>query len=88
MPRTTRAGLFLLAPVLALSSMVAAQGSPSQFALESIAGLRLHNVTAEPATLQGRKGIRVTMSRPLNPLPQEHQSSSWPSLRASSSTTA
>ena len=31
-----------------------------QYTLESAAGLRLHNVTAEPATLQGKKGLRLT----------------------------
>ncbi|HVR72236.1 MAG TPA: hypothetical protein VMT87_15435 [Vicinamibacteria bacterium] len=30
--------------------------------LESADGLRLHNVAAEPVTLEGRKGLRVTMS--------------------------
>jgi hypothetical protein len=29
--------------------------------LESVAGLRLHNVVAEPATLDGRRGLRVTL---------------------------
>lgn len=33
-----------------------------QFALETIAGLRLHNVSAEPVVLQGKKGVRVVMS--------------------------
>ncbi|MCA1561717.1 MAG: hypothetical protein LC753_14365 [Acidobacteria bacterium] len=32
------------------------------YPLESADGLRLHNVAAEPAVLQGRKGLRVTMS--------------------------
>jgi len=32
------------------------------YPLTSAAGLRLHNVTAEPATLHGRAGLRVTMS--------------------------
>jgi hypothetical protein len=57
-----RAGLLRLAPLLALSSLLAAQDSQRHFALESAAGLRLHNVTAEPATLQAKRGIRVTMS--------------------------
>ncbi len=57
-----RAGFPLLAPLVALSSLVSAQDAPRRFALESAAGLRLHNVTAEPATLQGQKGIRVTIS--------------------------
>jgi hypothetical protein len=30
------------------------------YPLESTAGLRLHNVAAEPATLQGKKGLRIT----------------------------
>ena len=63
--RTVRAmarrGLLCLLPLLALS-LAAAQDSPRHFALESIEGLRLHNVDARPATLQGRKGIRVAMS--------------------------
>jgi hypothetical protein len=33
-----------------------------QYPLESATGLRLHNVTAEPAVLQGKKGVRVTFS--------------------------
>ena len=49
----------LLALILAFSSVGGAQ--ERDFALESVAGLRLHNVTAEAATLRGKKGIRVTM---------------------------
>jgi hypothetical protein len=59
MPRTTHIVLLVLAPLIALQALVAAQGQPQHFALEAIAGLRLHNVTAEPATLQGRKGVRI-----------------------------
>src|SRR5262245_42188126 len=33
-----------------------------RFALESAAGLRLNNVVAEPAVLQGKKGLRVAMT--------------------------
>ena len=60
MPRTTCPALLLLATIVALSSSILAQGQPQTFALESIAGLRLHNVKAEPATLLGKKGIQVT----------------------------
>jgi hypothetical protein len=67
MPRTPHTALLLLVPLVALSLILAAQGQPTQFALESTAGLRLHNVTAEAATLQGRKGIRVTMSEAAQP---------------------
>ena len=31
--------------------------------MESTDGLRLHNVAAEPATLRGKKGLRVTISK-------------------------
>src|SRR6186713_10422 len=62
MLRTTCTALILLAPIVALSSTILAQAQPKIFALESIAGLRLHNVKAEPATLQGKKGIQVTRS--------------------------
>ena len=62
MPRPTRYALLLLAPIVALSSGILAQGQPKTFALESIAGLRLHNVVAEPATWQGKKGIKVARS--------------------------
>jgi hypothetical protein len=44
-------------------SQTGAQQTPARhFALESAAGLQLHNVVAEPAVLQARKGLRVTMS--------------------------
>jgi len=35
---------------------------PKHYALESLEGLGLHNVAAEPATLQGKKGLRLTVS--------------------------
>lgn len=35
---------------------------PKHYALESLDGLGLHNVAAEPVTLQGRKGLRLTLS--------------------------
>jgi hypothetical protein len=35
---------------------------PNHYPLESTAGLRLHNVAATPATLQGKKGLRITVS--------------------------
>ena len=44
----------------AFSEITTAQGR--QYALEAVTGLRLHNVTAQPATLAGKKGIRVTIS--------------------------
>jgi hypothetical protein len=48
-----------------------------RYALESPAGLRLHNVAAEAATLQGKKGLRVTISadgqQPLQRMTPEEQ---------------
>jgi hypothetical protein len=44
--------------VLGLSVVVDAQ-SGNRYVLETPGGLRLHNVTAEPATLSGLKGVRV-----------------------------
>lgn len=37
-------------------------GQAKTYPLDSIEGLRLHNVTAEPANLQGRKGLRLTLT--------------------------
>ncbi len=45
---------------LSLPSTLLAQAR--QYPLESVAGLRLHNVVAEAATLAGKKGVRVTIS--------------------------
>jgi hypothetical protein len=39
-----------------------AMAQPRHYALESLDGLGLHNVAAEPVTLQGRKGLRLTLS--------------------------
>jgi hypothetical protein len=57
-----RAALLSFTPLLAFSWVVVGQESSRRFALETAAGLRLHNVTAESATLQGKKGVRVRMS--------------------------
>jgi hypothetical protein len=49
----------VVATILALSMVVGAQ-TGKRYALETLDGLRLYNVTAEPATLLGRKALRVT----------------------------
>jgi hypothetical protein len=59
MAKTPLAAL-LLVPVLVVSA--AGQAGPTRFALETTAGLTLHNVSAEAATLQGKKGVKVTLS--------------------------
>ena len=53
--------LLAVAAVFALPCAAAAQAKT--FALESTQGLRLHNVVSEPATLQGKKGLRVMATR-------------------------
>ena len=50
------------AALVALSTVLGAQAKPRPFALDSASGLRLHNVSAAPATLEGKKGVRVTVS--------------------------
>ena len=39
-----------------------AQSQAKHYPLESVEGLRFHNVTAEPSVLQGKKGLRATIS--------------------------
>jgi 3-keto-disaccharide hydrolase len=48
--------------VLVLFAGSASAQAPKSYPLESAAGLRLHNVTAEPATLDGKKGLRLTLA--------------------------
>jgi hypothetical protein len=52
----------LLAAIGVLVLSMAAAAQTKRYPLDSTAGLRLHNVSAEPAVLQGRKGLRVTPS--------------------------
>ena len=55
--------LFVVATAMAIAvHQVPRAQTVARFALESTAGLRLHNVTAEPATLQERKGLRIRMA--------------------------
>lgn len=49
-----------VAPLVA--SAQAPAPAPKSYALESPAGLRLHNVAAEAGTLAGQKGLRVTLA--------------------------
>ena len=48
-------GLLLVLPA-------AASAQSKTYALESADGLKLHNVAAEPATLDGKKGLKVTLT--------------------------
>ena len=58
----TRLPVLSLAAAVVLCLPTGAAAQPRQYPLESAQGLRLINVTAEPATLQGRKGLRLTLS--------------------------
>jgi 3-keto-disaccharide hydrolase len=51
-----------LALALVLPAAIASAQAPTSYPLESAAGLRLHNVTAEAATLDGKKGLRLTLA--------------------------
>jgi hypothetical protein len=56
----TRAMVRMLVGILpVLPSLAAAQ--VKRYPLEAVEGLRLHNVTAQPATHQGKKGLRLTV---------------------------
>lgn len=57
-PPSTRLALVTSAALLVPAM---APGQEKQFPLESAQGLRLHNVSAEAATHQGRKGLRLTL---------------------------
>jgi hypothetical protein len=52
--------LLLMAATFALPDLACAQVTRAP--LESVEGLRLHNVKAAPATLDGKKGVRVEIS--------------------------
>ena len=60
-PSVAAAGLALL-----LQGGASAQ-APKSYSLEAATGLQLHNVTAEPATLAGKKGLRLTLAPAASP---------------------
>jgi hypothetical protein len=55
--------LLIVAASAALLPAADAAAQNRQYALETTQGLRLHNVAAEPATHEGKKGLRVTISK-------------------------
>jgi len=60
-PALRRITVAAVAAVMLTPAAVWAQ-QPTRAPLETAAGLRLHNVSATPATLQGRNGVRVELS--------------------------
>jgi hypothetical protein len=55
-------GLLALAASATTLAQGTAAGNAKRYSLDSASGLRLHNVVAEPVTLQGKKGLRITIS--------------------------
>ena len=58
----TRSTVLALATGLIFFLPGGASAQGRQYPLESVEGLRLHNVIAEPAMLQGKKGLRLRLS--------------------------
>jgi hypothetical protein len=57
-----RSTLFVLATTGTLLLPAAVSAQAKDYPLESVEGLRFHNVNAEPAVLQGKNGLRATIS--------------------------
>jgi hypothetical protein len=57
-----RSTLFVLATTGTLLLPAAVSAQAKDYPLESVEGLRFHNVNAEPAVLQGKKALRATIS--------------------------
>src|SRR4051812_572932 len=58
----SRSILLVLTIVATLLLAGAASAQTKRYPLESVERLRFHNVTAEPALLQGKKGLKATIS--------------------------
>ena len=54
--------LWMLAASAALTLAATSAAQVRSYPLESASGLRLHNVAAAPAVLDGKKGVRLTIS--------------------------
>lgn len=72
----------LVSPVLPSAVAVlllpgAAMGQARNHALESVEGLKVHNVVASPATLEGRKCVKLTVSPDAPPQPPEIDQLAW-----------
>src|SRR6266540_4160024 len=58
----TRSTLLVVTTIATLLVPGAASAQARRYPLESAERLRFHNVTAEPAMLQGKKGLKATIS--------------------------
>lgn len=59
---TSRSTLLVLTTIAMILLPGAASAQAKRYPLESAERLRFHNVTAEPAMLQGKKGLKATIS--------------------------
>ena len=59
---TIRSTILFLTTIVTLLLPGAASSQTRRYPLESTERLRVHNVTAEPAMLQGKKGLKATIS--------------------------
>ena len=66
MRRTLVLSLLAAGVALLLPEGASAQ-APRRYPLESATGLQLHNVTAAPATLDGKKGLRLALAPAASP---------------------
>jgi hypothetical protein len=62
MSQLSRSTILVLVSTAMLLLPGGASAQAKRYPLESVDGLRLHNVTAEPAVLQDKKGLRATVS--------------------------
>ena len=58
----TRSAMLVLTATLTLVLAGSAAAQVKRYPLEGTEGVGLHNVAVEPTTLQGKKGLRVTLS--------------------------
>src|SRR5205814_118360 len=59
---STRSTLLVLTTIAMILLPGAASAQSKRYPLESAERLRFHNVTAEPAMLRGKKGLKATIS--------------------------
>ena len=68
-----RSALLAVGATATLAVPAPAAPQVKHYPLESTDGLRLQNVAAEPAVLQGKKGLRITMMSGETPQTRPHR---------------
>ena len=69
--RTTWLARLTFVATATLLLPTASQSQTSRFPLESLDGLRLHNVTAAPVTHEGRRGVRIMIAEDTRRRPEQ-----------------